>query len=111
MELIFVEIPEFIDKFDKIASDSDMIELQDELIKNPYKGNVVKGTGGARKLRMKLRGKGKSGGARVIYYYVDLQGEIWFLDIYLKKVKEDLSENEKKRLYKFIKEKIHGSFK
>ena len=59
---------------------------------------------------MRLHGRGKRGGARVIYYYVDLQGEIWLLDIYLKSVKEDLSESEKRKLYKFIKEKIHGEF-
>ncbi len=110
MEIIFIEIPEFVDKFDKIATDSEMKELQDELIKSPFKGTLIKGTGGARKIRMKLQGKGKSGGARVIYYYVDLQGEVWLLDIYPKSVKEDISESEKKRLYKFIKEKIHGKF-
>lgn len=86
------------------------MELQDELIKNSYKGNLVKGTGGARKIRIKLPVRGKSGGARVIYYYIDLQGDIWFLDIYLKSVKEDLTESEKKKLYKFIKEIIHGEF-
>jgi len=111
MEIVFIEIPEFVEKFDKNGSDSDMRALQDELIKNPFKGKIVKGTGGARKLRMKLsRRGGKSGGARVIYYYVDLQGEIWFLDIYLKSVKENLTENEKKKFYKFIKETIHGPF-
>ena len=110
MEIIFIEIPEFVNKIDKIASDAEMRELQYELIKNPYKGKIVKGTGGARKIRMKFKGKGKSGGARVIYYYVDLQGEIWLLDIFLKSEKKDLSENEKKNLYRFIKEKIHGSF-
>ena len=79
-------------------------------LKNPDKGNLVKGTGGARKIRMKLQGKGKSSGARVIYYYVDMQGDIWFLDIYRKSIKTDLSDNNKKRIYKFIKEKIHGEF-
>lgn len=59
---------------------------------------------------MKARGQGKRGGARVIYYYVDLQGEIWLLDIYLKSVQEDISDSDKKQLYKFIREKIHGSF-
>lgn len=95
----------------KFATHSEMEELQDDLIKNPFKGNSIRGTGGARKIRMKLHGKGKSSGARVIYYYVDLQGEIWFLDIYSKSVKENISESEKRRLYKFIKEKIHGTFK
>ncbi len=58
-----------------------MQELQKELYNNPFKGDIIEGTGGARKIRMKIAGKGKRGGARVIYYYVDLQGEIWFLDI------------------------------
>jgi len=38
MNIMFIEIPEFVDKFDKIATHLEMIELQDELIKNPYKG-------------------------------------------------------------------------
>ncbi len=37
---------------------------------------------------MRAGGRGKSGGARVIYYYVDMKGEIWFLDAYLKKIKQ-----------------------
>ncbi len=110
MKVIFIEIPEFVEKFDKIAAFSEMIELQNELIQNPFKGTLVKGTGGARKVRMKLAGKGKSGGARIIYYYVDLQGEIWFLDIYSKSDKKDLSESDKKKIYNFIKEKIHDEY-
>lgn len=110
MEIIFIETPDFAEKFDRIATNSEMLDLQNELLSNPFKGTLVKGTGGARKIRMKLARKGKSGGARVIYYFVDLQGEIWFLDIYTKSVKTDLSENEKKQLYKFIKETIHGPF-
>ncbi|RPI00599.1 MAG: type II toxin-antitoxin system RelE/ParE family toxin [Calditrichaeota bacterium] len=110
MEIVFIETPEFVTKFDKIASDVEMLELQYELLKNPFKGDILKGTGGARKIRMKISGRGKRGGARVIYYYVDLQGEIWFLDIYSKSMQSDISEIQKKRLYDFIKETIHGSF-
>lgn len=110
MNIIFIETPEFMTKFDKIATDLEMQNLQFDLIKNPYKGDLIKGTGGARKIRMKLAQSGKRGGARVIYYYVDLQAEIWFLDIYLKAEQQDITENHKKRLYKFIKENIHGSF-
>ena len=80
--------------------------LQDELAGNPAKGKVVPGAGGARKVRMRVKGKGKSGGARVIYYFVDFRGEIWFLDIYGKSRKSDLTEAEKKKLLRFIKETI-----
>ena len=110
MIIIFIETPEFVEKFEQVATYLEMIELQDDLIKNPYKRNIVKGTGGARKVRMKYNGRGKSGGVRVIYYYVDLQGEIWLLDLYPKSIKKDLSTSEKKKFYKFIKEKIHGEF-
>lgn len=110
MEIVFIETPEFVTKFDKIASDAEMQELQYELFQNPFKGDIIKGTGGARKIRMKISGRGKRGGARVIYYYVDLQGEIWFLDIYTKSTQKDISESQRMKLSDFIKETIHGSF-
>ena len=108
MNIIFIETPEFIKKIDKISSEEEFFQLQDELISNPLKGKLVKGTGGARKVRMKVKGRGKSGGARTIYYYLDLRGEVWFLDAYLKKDKSELSESEKKKLYIFIKETINA---
>ncbi len=108
MNIVFIETPEFIKRIDKIASEEEFFQLQDELISNPLKGKIVKRTGGARKVRMKVKGRGKSGGARTIYYYLDLRGEIWFLEAYLKKDKSELSESEKKKLYSFIKETINA---
>lgn len=108
MNIIFIETPEFINKIDYLASEDEFNALQAELINNPLKGKIIKGTGGARKIRMKVKGRGKSGGARTIYYYVDLMGEIWFLDIYLKKDKSNLTENEKKRIHRFIKRTINA---
>jgi len=107
MNVLFIETPEFIAKIDSIAANDEFEAIQDELMVNPTKGKIVKDTGGARKLRMKLKGTGKSGGARVIYYYVDFKGEVWFLDIYSKKDKENLTEIEKKKLFRFIKEVIN----
>ena len=104
--MIFIETPDFAAKFDKIASQDDMIRLQEELIENPEKGKLVKGTGGARKIRMRLQNRGKSGGARAIYYYVDFRGEVWFLQAYAKSEKSTLSATDKKRLFEFIKETI-----
>ncbi len=108
MEIIFIETPEFIKKIDKIASIEEFYGLQDELIADPQMGKIEKGTGGARKIRLKIGEHGKSGGARIIYYYFDLQGEIWFLDAYLKKEKASLNGAEKKKLYNFIKEVINA---
>ena len=108
MNIIFIETPDFIKNIDNLASEEEFHDLQDELIENPLKGKIIKGAGGARKLRMKVKGRGKSGGARTIYYYVDLKGEVWFLNIYLKKDKSNLTENEKKKIHRFIKEVINA---
>lgn len=106
MELVFIEKPEFTAKFDCLATQDEMFVLQDELIRNPVKGKLVQETGGARKIRMRIGKRGKSGGARVVYYYVDFRGEIWFLEIYSKSEKADLTSIEKRKIYKFIKETI-----
>jgi hypothetical protein len=106
MDVIFIETPEFVRKYDHIASQDEMMSLQRELIENPMKGLIVQGTGGSRKIRMRMPGRGKSGGARIIYYYVDLRGEIWLLDIYLKSEKDNLASSEKQKLFAIIKEKI-----
>lgn len=108
MGVVFIETPEFIRKIDRIAQHGEFSVLQSELIKQPTKGDVERGAGGARKVRMKLAGRGKSGSARVVYYYVDLRGEIWLLDIFEKKDKESLSDSERNKLRKFIKEVINA---
>jgi hypothetical protein len=108
MEIIFIETPEFIDKIDALATPDEFCRLQAELLARPEKGKIEKGTGGARKIRMGLTRRGKSGGARIIYYFVDIRGEIWFLDAYLKKNKASLTDKEKSQLYRFIKEVIHA---
>ena len=69
---------------------------------NPEVGVVVPGTGGVRKLRWALPGRGKSGGARVIYYYHNESMPLYALDIYAKNQKANLSATEKKAARKAI---------
>src|SRR5205085_10594510 len=59
-----VETPEFLTAARKIMSEEDRIELVDHLAFHPQAGDLVPGSGGIRKLRWQLRGKGKRGGAR-----------------------------------------------
>jgi mRNA-degrading endonuclease RelE of RelBE toxin-antitoxin system len=65
-----------------------------ELAANPTKGDVVRGTGGLRKVRMKGKGKGKSGGYRVIYFLIVNHDTLVCLGGYSKSESEDLSVDE-----------------
>jgi hypothetical protein len=63
---------------------------------------VIKGTGGARKARVARGGKGKSGGARIIYYFLAAGDVIYLLDVYAKGEKEDLTDDDKTEIRRFI---------
>lgn len=82
------------------ALDAAMAELR----ANPRKGDVIQGTGGARKIRVSLPGRGKSGGARIIYVYVEMYGVIFFLLLYIKNQQADLTEMQRKALRAAIRE-------
>ncbi|MDQ2784803.1 MAG: type II toxin-antitoxin system RelE/ParE family toxin [Chloroflexota bacterium] len=89
--------------FDRTAahlrmSDSDLMVVEDELIADPRRGDVIPNTNGARKLRVALPGRGKSGGARAIYLYIEMKGRIYFIAVYAKNMRENLSEVEKREL-------------
>jgi hypothetical protein len=72
------------------------------LASNPEAGLIVPETGGLRKLRWALPGRGKSGGARVVYYYHNESTPLYVLDIYAKNQKANLSAAEKKAARKTI---------
>lgn len=98
---VFWEWDGFADKLYRIATENEYAALQNELEKNPERGDRVQALGGAGKIRMSIKGRGKSGGARVVYY-VRSSAEIWFIDIYAKADKKDLSAAEKKRIAKIV---------
>jgi hypothetical protein len=62
----------------------------------------VAGTGGARKARAARGGRGKSGGARIIYYAMTRRGTLYLLDVYAKSAKEDLTDAEKREIRNLI---------
>jgi len=69
---------------------------------NPEIHPVVAGTGGVRKARWGRQGKGKRGGVRVIYFYRSTADVVYFLDIYAKAVKEDLTPADKQQLREMV---------
>jgi len=80
----FIESSIFAKELAKYLSDDEYRELQTFLIANPDSGNIIPGLGGVRKLRWKVRGQGKRGGVRVIYYLQSRNREIWLLTLYSK---------------------------
>lgn len=86
------------------VSRKDFEDFKKVLIANPSEGDIVAGTGGVRKTRLKSTSKGKRGGFRVCYYDVSEEGEIFLLLIYPKNIQEDLTPEEKKMLKEITKE-------
>ncbi len=73
------------------------------IAENPDMGDIIQGTGGLRKTRLKSASKGKSGGFRVCYYFHDVHiGKIYLITIYSKNEKEDLRPNEKKEFKELV---------
>lgn len=71
---------------------------------NPLRGDLVPGTGGIRKIRWGIKGQGKSGGLRVIYYYHSERMPLFLLTAYRKSVKSDLAESEKVVMRRLVQE-------
>ncbi|HEY6894040.1 MAG TPA: type II toxin-antitoxin system RelE/ParE family toxin [Rhodanobacteraceae bacterium] len=106
--MIFVETPIFTAQIKALVSDEEYATLQRELAADPEAGDVIVGTGGLRKIRMAAKGKGKRGGARVIYFYFMADDRIAMLLAYCKGVKDDLSAKEKRILAGIIKTWRHA---
>lgn len=102
------ETPQFIRQAEGLLSDDERLQLIERLAWNPEAGVVMPGTGGVRKLRWAIRGKGKSGGARVIYYYHSEAMPIFLVSIFPKNVKVDLSQDEKNEMKRLIPALIDG---
>jgi hypothetical protein len=98
----FIETPTFTKRVLKIYSDDEYARLQWYLIHNTDIGDLIVGGGGIRKMRWTAKGKGKRGGARVIYYLAGSRGEIFMLDIYTKNEKSDLTPDELKKLRQIV---------
>jgi hypothetical protein len=98
MEII--EAPAFTRYVDEYLDDEQYRALQTALANDPEAGDVMPGTGGFRKMRWADpgRGKGRRGGLRVIYYYFEMDQQIWMMTIYGKNEAADLSAGEKKAL-------------
>src|SRR5580658_6731280 len=84
-----VETPEFLSTTRKLMSNEERALLVDYLAYNPTAGDLIPGTGGVRKLRWGLEGRGKRGGARVIYFHHDASMPLFALTAFAKNEQAD----------------------
>jgi len=96
----FVETPLFTRLVTEYLSDEEYLDLQAMLAENPQAGAVIRGSGGIRKLRWALKGSGKRGGLRVVYYFQAPKAEIWMLTLYPKNVAESIPANILRKILK-----------
>jgi hypothetical protein len=101
---IFIETRLFTRLADEHLSDDELLRLQSNLNENAEAGDIIRGSGGVRKLRWGAPGRGKRGGLRIIYYLRSKQGEIWLLTLYAKNEADSIPGPVLKR----IKEEIDG---
>jgi hypothetical protein len=94
----FVETKLFTRLVQEYLSDDEYSKLQQALIANPEIGAVIRGSGGIRKLRWGLAGRGKRGGIRVIYFLRTRHGQIWMLTLYPKNVAENIPPHVRKQI-------------
>ena len=98
----FVETPFFTKVLTLYLSDDEYAKLQAHLAAYPETGSVVPGSGGVRKMRWGLAGRGKRGGLRVIYYLRRTQSEIWMLTLYGKSARESIPAHVLRRMKEAI---------
>ena len=102
------ETPIFTKQIINLMPDKDYNLLQIALILNPELGPIIKGSGGIRKIRWSLPGKGKQGGSRIIYYWQVLQNQIFMLIAYSKTEQENFTKKQLKILKEIVEAELQN---
>ena len=105
--MIFVELPVFTRVAAGLFDDDALQGIQEILLVDPEAGDVIPGGGGLRKLRVPLPGRGKRGGARVIYYWWARREHCYLVYAYAKNVQSDLTREQLKQLARIMKQETH----
>jgi hypothetical protein len=105
----FIETPTFTKTITMLLTDDKYRLLQNELAQNPDAGVLIPGGGGIRKIRFATQGKGKRGGARLIYYWQISKNRIFMLMAFSKAKQTDLDQEQAAFFKTIIKElEKHG---
>ena len=100
--MVIVETKAFTARIGDLLEDDEYRALQLELVQRPTAGSVIPGTGGLRKLRWAVAGRGKRGGARVIYFWHAESARILLLFAYAKNEQADLTAAQRHALKRIV---------
>ena len=104
--MVIKETSIFTKQIQGLVPDDEYAEFQNILIENPKLGDVIQKSGGIRKVRISNNGKGKSGGARVLYYWIKNEEQIFMLLAYSKSDIENITNAQLKILSQLVKEEL-----
>lgn len=105
MNRTFIEVPLFIKQWKEIGfSDNELFQLQNLLLDQPDRGAMIEGTGGIRKMRFALPGRGKRSSVRICYVDFPEFGSVYLITVYRKSEKETLTDEEKQILRQLVKD-------
>lgn len=102
--MVIIETSFFTRQVLKLLTDDEYRKLQTVMVNHPGTGPVISGGGGLRKIRWGLRGRGKRGGVRVIYYWAVEQEQLLMIFMYPKSERDALSRNQLSILRKIVEE-------
>ena len=102
MPVVIVETSIFTRRVVRLLDDESYRLLQAELLQDPEKGDLMRGSGGLRKLRWAVPGRGKRGGVRVIYYRAVSKDRFLMLLIYDKTEQDELTADQLRQLRQLV---------
>lgn len=106
--MIFIETSVFTKQISRLLSEDSYLLLQNWISSLPERGDLIKGSGGCRKIRWMTTGKGKRGGIRVIYYWVSEYDQILMLLAYSKSESSDLNQEQIRLLGDLVKRELRS---
>lgn len=100
--MVIIETSVFTRLIRDLMDDNDHRVLQETLVQRPDAGDLIPRSGGLRKIRWKIAGRGKRGGVRIIYYWMTADDQLWMLYAYAKASKDDLTRDQLKTLREIV---------